>query len=182
MKYNFLVIGFFSLVAMPAVMSQEVAQHRFFAGAYYSFLRDPIVQDGTFDTVYYNHQYLDLNFRFALNRVWRVGVEYNLGFVSFEDAENPFSTTGATLDYDILRARRSKLNLRAGISFSNLSFAGDGPPHKQFVVNRVLGGSYEYRISEVFWINGGFYHHYPWTKVPDKYAMIQPFVGVSVGW
>lgn len=182
MIYKCLVIGFFSLVAMPALRGQEVSRHRFFAGAYYSFDRNPIVLDGTFDTIYSNHHYLDLNFRYALNRVWRVGVEYNLGFVSYKDAENPFSTLGATLDYDILRARRSKLNLRVGISFSNLSLAADDPPQKQFVVNRILGGSYEYRINEVFWINAGFYHHYPWTKVSEKYAMIQPFIGVSVGW
>jgi hypothetical protein len=180
MKRIFLLQLLF-LTAFIHLSAQELNQQKCFLGGYYTFIIDQVVPDGGFDTVGYTHQYLNINFRYALNRVWRVGAEYILMHTSADEVDDPFSTIGLTLDYDILRAKRSKLHLRAGLSFSNLSFAGDGFPQKRFVVNRVFGGSYEYRISNVFWVNGGFYHHLPLNSIEEKYAMVQPFVGICVG-
>lgn len=98
-----------------------------------------------------------------------------------EGVEDPFSTFGVTVDYDVLRAKRSKLNVRAGASFGNLSFAGDVEPKKRFVVNRVIGASYEFRISQMIWLNAGIYGHRPLNKIEYKYAMVQPFIGVCIG-
>lgn len=180
MKRIYFLLSLF-LMASFQLSAQELSQQKYFLGGYYTFIIDPVVPEGSFDTVRFTHQYLNVNFRYALNRVWRVGVEYILMHTSAEEVDDPFSTIGLTLDYDILRAKRSKLHLRAGLSFSNLSFAGDGFPQKRSVVNRVLGGSYEYRISNVFWVYGGFYHHLPLNRIEEKYAMVQPFVGVCVG-
>jgi hypothetical protein len=158
-----------------------VPEQKYFIGAYYTFLIDPVYIAETADSVNFLSQYLNVNFRYALNRVWRVGVEYILTFTSTDEVDDPFSTVGLTMDYDILRAKRSKLHLRAGLSFSNLSLRTEGLPQKTFVVNRVLGGSYEYRIKNVLWVYGGLYHHYPMNKIEFKEAMVQPFLGVCLG-
>ena len=161
--------------------AQEMNQQKYFIGGYYTFLIDPVIPEGTFDSATFTHQYLNVNFRYALNRVWRVGIEYILMHTASDEVDDPFSTFGLTLDYDILRAKRSKLHLRVGLSFSDLSFAGDGYPQKRNVVNRILGGTYEYRFSNVFWVYGGLYHHYPLNNIEEKYAMVQPFIGICVG-
>jgi hypothetical protein len=174
-------ILFFILTWLHSISAQVVREHKYFIGGYYTFLIDKVYVAETADSVNFVSQYLNVNFRYALNRVWRVGAEYILTFSSNEQVDGPFSTVGLTIDYDILRAKRSKAHLRAGLSFSNLSFAGEGLPQKRFVVNRIFGGTYEYRISNVVWLYGGLYHHYPLTKVIDKSAMIQPFIGVCIG-
>jgi hypothetical protein len=176
-----ILLQFLCFTAFIHLSAQGLNQQRYFIGGYYTFIIDQVVPEGGFDTFSYSHQYLNVNFRYALNRAWRVGVEYILTITAADEVDDPFSTFGLTMDYDILRAKRSKLHLRAGLSFSNLSFAGDGFPQKRFVVNRVLGGSYEYRISNVFWVYGGFYHHLPLNAIEDKYAMVQPFIGICVG-
>jgi len=175
------LVSFAILICIHSISAQAVNEQKYFIGGYYTFLIDPVYIAETADSVNLTTQYINFNFRYALNRVWRVGAEYIMTFTSTDDVNDPFSTIGLTIDYDILRAKRSKLHLRAGLSFSNLSFAGEGLPTKRFVVNRVLGGTYEYRISNVVWLYGGLYHHYPLTKVVDKYAMVQPFIGVCVG-
>jgi len=172
------VLVFFSYIKLSA---QHTIDQKYFIGAYYTFLIDPVYIAETADSINLTTHYLNVNFRYALNRVWRVGAEYILAFTSTDEVDDPFSTVGLTIDYDILRAKRSKLNARAGLSFSNLSFRTEGLPQKTFVVNRVLGGSYEYRITNVMWVYGGLYHHFPLNKIEFKEAMIQPFLGVCLG-
>jgi hypothetical protein len=180
MKRIFLLKFVFFMTSVQ-LSAQGLDQQKYFIGGYYTFIVDDIVPEGNADTVNFKHQYLNINFRYALNRVWRVGAEYILTFTSADVVDDPFSTIGLTMDYDILRAKRSKLHVRAGLSFSNLSFAGEGYPERRFVVNRVIGGSYEYRISKVIWVYGGFYHHLPLNRIEDKYAMVQPFIGICAG-
>jgi len=180
MKKIFLLLLFFSTASIQ-LSAQEMNQQKYFVGGYYTFLIDPVIPEGTFDSVTLTHQYLNVNFRYALNRVWRVGVEYILMHTANVEVDDPFSTIGLTLDYDFLRAKRSKLHFRVGLSFSNLSFAGDGYPQKRNVVNRILGATYEYRFSNVFWVYGGLYHHFPLNKIEGKWAMVQPFIGICAG-
>jgi hypothetical protein len=161
--------------------AQELFEQKYFPGAYFAYMVDPIYDETTSDSINLHSQYLNVNFRYALNRVWRVGAEYILTFISSDEVDDPFSTIGLTMDYDILRAKRSKLHLRAGLSFSNFNFLTEGLPEKRSVVNRVFGGSYEYRLNNVLWVYGGLYHHFPLNKIDYKDAMIQPFIGVCVG-
>ena len=178
------IVLFAFLYGMLNNISAQENDQKYFVGGYYAFFHTKIYPDGTNDSVSTDEHFIDINFRYALNKVWRVGIEYNLGYMSNEDVDDPFSTFGVTLDYDILsilRAKKSKLHIRAGLSFSNLSFTDDQLPQKRFVFNRVFGASYEYRISNAFWVTGGFYHHFPFTKIEFKDAMVQPFAGVCVG-
>jgi hypothetical protein len=161
--------------------AQHQPEHKYFVGGYYTFLIDPVIMESTLDTVQLFQNYLNVNFRYAFNHKWRIGAEYIMMITATEGVDDPFSTFGLTVDYDILRAKRSKLNLRVGISFGNLSFAGDVEPKKRFVVNRVIGGSYEFRITKIIWLNAGIYSHLPFNKIEYKYAMVQPFIGVCVG-
>lgn len=178
---NWIAILAFVLINMGTLRAQEMPEQKYFVGAYYTLFIDPVYITETADSINVVSQYLNVNFRYALNRAWRIGAEYILTFTSTDEVDDPFSTVGLTMDYDILRAKRSKLHVRAGLSFSNLSFRTEGLPQKTFVVNRVLGGSYEYRITNVLWVYGGLYHHYPMNKIELKEAMIQPFLGVCLG-
>lgn len=179
--YKTTAISLLIVFSFLKLSAQHTLEHKYFPGAYYTFFIDPVYLAETADSINLTTQYLNLNFRYALNRVWRVGAEYIMTFTSTDEVDDPFSTVGLTIDYDILRAKRSKLHVRAGLSFSNLSFRSEGLPQKTFVVNRVLGGSYEYRITNVFWVYGGLYHHFPLNKIELKEAMIQPFLGVCLG-
>ncbi len=178
------IVIFAFLSCMLNGLSAQDNDQKYFIGGYYSFFYTKIYPDGSNDSLSTDEHFIDVNFRYALGRVWRVGVEYNLGYMSNEEVDDPFSTCGVTLDYDILdilRSKKSKLNLRAGLSISNVSFTDNKLPQKRLVFNRVFGASYEYQISNALWVNGGFYHHFPFTKIEFKDAMVQPFVGVCVG-
>ena len=176
-----ILISFASLICLHSISAQVVNEQKFFIGGYYTFLIDPVYIEETSDSINFVSQYLNVNFRYALNRAWRLGAEYIMTFTSTNEVDDPFSTIGLTIDYDVLRAKRSKLHLRAGLNVSNLSFRIEGLPQKEFVVNRVLGGSYEYRITKVLWVYGGFYHHMPLNRIELKDAMVQPFIGVCIG-
>ncbi len=178
---NWVLIIVITAALIRPLSAQSENVQKYFIGGYYTFLVDPVFIESTSDSIKFKHQHLNINFRYALNGVWRVGAEYILTFTSTDEVDDPFSTVGLTIDYDILRAKRSKLHLRAGLSFSNLSFRTGGLPQKRSVVNRVLGGSYEYRITNVLWVYGGFYHHFPLNRIDFKDAMIQPFIGVCIG-
>lgn len=178
---KWIFISIVILLSVITLRAQVTLDQKYFIGGYYTFLIDPVYIEETSDSINLVSQYLNVNFRYALNRAWRVGAEYILTFTAEDAVDDPFSTVGLTIDYDILRAKRSKLHLRAGLSFSNLSFRTEGLPQKQSVVNRILGGSYEYRISNVVWLYGGFYHHFPLNKIEFKDAMVQPFIGVCIG-
>lgn len=161
--------------------AQDQTEQKYFVGGYYTLLISPYILESTQDSIQLIEHYLNVNFRYAINRELRVGAEYILMFTATEEVEDPFSTIGLTVDYDVLRAKRSKLNLRLGISFGNLSFAGDVEPKKRFVVNRVIGASYEFRITKMIWLNAGIYGHRPLNKIEYKYALVQPFIGVCIG-
>lgn len=178
LKYLIFIVGFFNLIPLCA---QTENSQKYFIGIYYSFFIDLIYIPGTTDSFSLQSHSIDVNFRYALNRAWKVGAEYILTTMAGDQLDDPFSTFGLTLDYNVLRAKKSKLLVRAGLSFSNLSKTSDGFPQKRLVINRLLGASYEYRISNVLWINGGFYHHYPLNKIEFKEPMVLPFVGVAVG-
>lgn len=178
---NWVVIIVITAACIGPLSAQSEKVQKYFIGGYYTFLIDPVYIEETSDSINFVSQYLNVNFRYALNRAWRVGAEYIMTFTSTDEVDDPFSTVGLTIDYDILRAKRSKLHLRAGLSFSNFSVRTEGLPQKTFVVNRVLGGSYEYRITNVLWVYGGLYHHFPLSKIEFKDAMVQPFIGVCIG-
>ncbi len=178
---KWIFISIFLLICGSALVAQKTLDQKYFIGAYYTLLIDPVYIAETADSVDLVSHYLNFNFRYALNRAWRVGAEYIMTFTSTDEVDDPFSTVGVTIDYDILRAKRSKLHVRAGLSFSNLSSRSEGLPQKTFVVNRILGGSYEYRITNVFWVYGGLYHHFPLNRIEFKDAIIQPFIGFYIG-
>ena len=161
--------------------AQQPEDRKYFIGGYYTFLIEPYIVESSLDTVQVTEQFLNVNFRYAFNHKWRIGAEYILMHTATKGINDPFSTFGLTVDYDILRAKRSKLNARVGLSFGNLSYAGDFEPKKRFVVNRIIGLSYEFRITKTIWLNTGFYSHFPLNKIEYKYGMVQPFVGVAVG-
>lgn len=171
----------FLCVASFRLSAQELPQHKYFVGGYYTFLIEPYIMESTLDSVQVFEHYLNVNFRYAIDHNWRVGAEYILMFTATEGVDDPFSTIGLTVDFDVLNAKRSKLNLRVGLSFGNLSFAGDVEPKKRFVVNRVIGASYEFRITQMIWLNAGISGHRPLNKIEYKYAMVQPFIGVCIG-
>ena len=178
---HWVLIFVITAACIGPLRAQSEKVQKYFIGGYYTFLIDPVYIEETSDSINFVSQYLNVNFRYALNRAWRVGAEYILTFTSTDEVDDPFSTVGLTIDYDILRAKRSKLHLRAGLSFSNFSVRTEGLPQKTFIVNRILGGSYEYRISNVLWLYGGLYHHFPLNKIEFKDAMVQPFIGVCIG-
>jgi len=175
------IVIFAFLHAMLNSLSAQENDQKYFIGGYYAFFITEIYPGGTNDSISTSEQYIDINFRYALNRVWRVGVDYNFAFMNSEEVDDPFSTVGISLDYDFLRAKKSKLHIRAGLSFSNLSFTSNELPQKKFVINLLSGGSYEYRISNVLWVYAGLYHHIPLNKIAFKDPMVNPFVGICIG-
>lgn len=180
MKKNILILSMM-LLLLNILRAQEKTNKGFFLGGYYTFLVDPVILEETVDTIKLRHNYINLNVRYALNHKWRIGAEYILVLTSPDQVNDPFYIAGLTVDYDLLRTERSKLHLRAGLSLSNMSFAGDYEPKKKFIINRILGASYEFRITKALWIYAGYYNHYPFNKILYKYSIAQPFIGINIG-
>ena len=163
------------------IKAQDQDYQKYYVGGYYTLLVDPYIMESTNDSIEITQHFINVNFRNALGRNWRIGVEYIVSLVSYEGIEDPFQIFGLTIDYDVLRAKKSKLNLRAGLSMGNLLYAGDFEPKRRSVVNRIIGISYEYKISKIVWLNAGLYGHRPLNNIPGKYALAQPFLGACVG-
>jgi hypothetical protein len=88
-------------VFLPGILNTLLAQQndqKYFIGGYFSFFTTKIYADGTNDSVSTDEHFIEVNFRYALNRAWRVGVEYTLGYMSNEDVDDPFTTFGVTFD------------------------------------------------------------------------------------
>jgi len=167
--------------SITQLSAQEESESKYFIGGYYTIKIGTYIIESSLDTAKVTEQFLNVNFRYAFNHKWRIGAEYILMHTAKGGIDDPFSTFGLTVDYDFLRVKRSKLNLRAGISFSNLSYADVWEPQKRFVFNRIIGLSYEFRITKVIWLNTGFYGHHPLNKIEFKYDMVQPFIGICAG-
>jgi hypothetical protein len=146
-------------------------------GAYFSLLIDPVILATTLDSANVSQYFINTNLRYAFNKKFMAGTELILAFASPEDVNDPFYLVGLTFDYNFLRVEKSKLNIRVGVSFGNLSYADDFEPQRRMVINRVIGGSYEFRINKTIWIYAGYYNHLPLNKIPYKYATAQPFIG-----
>ncbi len=92
---------FYKCILLVFCISHVSAQdndQKYFIGGYYAFFYTKIYPDGSNDSLSTDEHFIDVNFRYALGRVWRVGVEYNLGYMSNEEVDDPFSTFGVTLD------------------------------------------------------------------------------------
>lgn len=153
---------------------------KFYAGCYFTVLIDPVILSTTHDSANVTMYFLNTNIRYAFNKKFMLGSELILAFASPDDVNDPFYLIGLTFDYNVLRAERSKLNFRAGFSFGNLSYAEGAEPQRRTVINRVIGGSYEFRISKSIWLYAGYYNHLPLNKIPYKYATAQPFLGACM--
>ena len=176
------VLGIFlSINGIVFIKAQEQDFQKYFVGGYYSILIEPYILESTGDSVQFAQHFINVNLRYAINHKWRIGIEYLVSLVSYEEISDPFHTFGLTVDYDVLKAAKSKLNLRLGLSTGNLLYAGDFEPKKHSVINRVIGVSYEFKISKIMWLNAGLYGHRPFNKIPYKYALVQPFIGACIG-
>ncbi len=174
-------ISFLFLTSSSLLKSQDEVKRGFYIGGYYTFLIEDMILESTGDSIQYTQHFMNVNLRYALNHKWRLGLEYILSVTPRKEINDPFYVAGLTVDYDILRTKKSKLHLRGGLSLSNLLYAGDFEPKRRTVVNRVLGISYEFKITRAIWICGGLYGHRPLNKIPYKYALAQPFIGACVG-
>lgn len=175
MKWNLLFILIFYMTSGHSQES-KLASH-YAAGGYASLLVDPVILSTSLDSTNITQFFINTNFRYIFNVKFMLGLECILAFVSPEEVDDPFYLTGLTFDYNLLRSKRSKINLRAGISYGNLSYAGDVEPMRRKVINRVIGGSYDFRVSNSIWIYLGYYNHMPLNKIEFKYATAQPFIG-----
>ena len=178
---KFIIILSLLFIGCTSIQAQTQEYQKYLVGGYYTFLIEPYILESTNDSVQFTQHFINVNFKYAFNHKWRVGMEYIVSIVSFEGIEDPFHTVGLTIDYDVLRAKKSKLNLRVGVSAGNLLFAGDFEPKRRSVINRILGISYEFKISKTMWLNGGIFGHKPFNKISYKYALVQPFIGACVG-
>ncbi len=168
-------------ICFNSLKAQVKGKSEFYLGGYYTFLIDPVILESTGDTVQLRHQYFNINLRYALSYKWRIGAEYILVLTSPEEVKDPFYIAGLTVDYDILRVKKSKLHVRVGLSLSDIVFAGDFEPKRRTVINRIIGASYEFRVTKAFWIYAGYYNHFPINKIPYKYSIAQPFIGICFG-
>lgn len=152
----------------------------FYTGCYFTVLIDPVILSTTLDSTNVTTYFLNTNIRYAFNKKFMLGSELILAFASPDAVNDPFYLAGLTFDYNLLRVERSKINFRVGISFGNLSYTEGSEPQRRTVINRVIGGSYEFRVSKVIWLYAGYYNHLPLNKIPYKYATAQPFLGACI--
>ncbi|MEP7195411.1 MAG: hypothetical protein ABI851_02760 [Saprospiraceae bacterium] len=125
-------------------------------------------------------RYLNINSQLRFKKNWRIGFEFNLANVDGENVDNPFYLTGLTLDYDLLRSKEVSLYLRTGVSYGNLSFAGEEDVAKRIVVNRIIGISASFKLYKFLIFYGGFYNHFPLNKIENKFGISQPFIGLGI--
>lgn len=175
-----ILISIVILISISSISSQAQENKGFYLGGYYTLLIEETLLESNKDTIQFLLHCMNVNLRYAINHKWRFGIEYILSITSHDKIEDPFHTLGLTVDYDVLRTKKSKLHLRGGLSLSNILYAGDYEPKRRTVLNRVIGVSYEFRISSAFWLNAGINGHRPLNKIPYKYAFVQPFIGACV--
>ena len=147
-------------------------------GIYYTAVADYEQRTTSGATYTMWERYLDVSVRYKLAKSWRIGMEFIGVIVKGEGIKNPFFLTNTFVDYDIFRSKKMSLNIRGGVGFGNILFAGDEEPTKRLTVNRTIGISYEYRAYRNFWIHTGYFNHFPLNNIKFKYGIAQPFVGV----
>lgn len=179
MKIN-VTIFIFMLTGICSAHAQEKFKSSINLGGYYTFLISPVIIEATGDSATLHENYLNINVKYTKNIKWSFSAEYILIFTSPDVVDDPFYITGISVDYNLLRAKKSKIQIRAGLSIGNIVFADDFEPKKQTVVNRIIGVTYDFRISNRIWLYAGYYNHFPLNNIPYKYSIAQPFIGAYI--
>lgn len=150
------------------------------AGLYYSLVIDKVLKEPGFDTINLPQHNAGISGLISISDRLQVGVEYILTIVKPSDKSESYSTLGLVLDYNIVNSSLHALEVRLGLSSSDILFAGEGVPSRQWIINRIIGLSYSFRVKQPFWIEAGFYHHFPLNKISQKYGHALPFLGAYV--
>lgn len=172
MKALIIVFVFFH----TQLLAQETTNGNLFIGANFSYVPD---YDQNKNGVRYTMRkyYYNINIGYQFAKRWKTGLEMMVADVRGENVPTPFYLTGLHVDFDVLQSEFINIYFRGGLSISNLSFAGDEEPTKRFVVNRIIGAAVEFKATKRFWINMGYYNHFPLNNIQYKYGLANPFLG-----
>ena len=66
---NWVVIIVITAACIGSLSAQSENVQKYFIGGYYTFLIDPVYIEETSDSINFVSQYLNVNFRYALNRM-----------------------------------------------------------------------------------------------------------------
>src|SRR5688572_11099258 len=137
MKKIIFITFFFACTITLKSQSDEV--RRFYVGGYYSLLIEEVLLERTGDPIQFMHHFISVNAKYALSHKWRIGTEYIVSLTNFKEIDDPFHVVGFFAEYDFLRSKKSKINVRGGLSFGNLLYAGDFEPKRRSVINSLFG-------------------------------------------
>jgi hypothetical protein len=162
------------------LFSQERERHDI--GAFFVALknRDEIVAPNI-EKSYLWEYYMNITYRYRVLKKLYAGAEYNYAVITGDQQDGaPFYIIGLFSDYDIFQHKGLSFTGRLGLSNSNLSFAGDEAPTRRNIINRIFGIHAELKIHKAFWIQLGYFNHYPLNKIKYKYGIAHPVLGLRV--
>ncbi len=169
------------LVIISVISSNIFSQNRdnknMFVGGFFSYVLDNKQLHTNGESYVQREYYYNINVGYQFTKRWKTGMELMLADIHGDNVPTPFYLTGLHVDFDVLQSEFINIYFRGGLSISNLSFAGDEEPTKRFVTNRVIGAAIEFKATKRFWINMGYYNHFPLNNIKYKYGLANPFLG-----
>lgn len=175
MKNHILII--IVLITISNIGAQAPAKGDMYIGGFFTFLSDAETLSALNDEFTLYSYFFNTNLAYQLSNRWRLGMELMIIQLQGGDATDQFYLTGLSTDYALLRADKFAWYLRGGVSLSNLSYAGDVAPTTRFVINRIIGTSFEFELAKRFWLTVGYYNHFPLNNIRFKYGLVNPHIG-----
>ena len=172
-----LVLLIITSVTVGNLFCQNSEKGNMFIGGFFTYVPDNEQFRSNGDRYVQREYYYNINVGYQFAKRWKTGLEMMVADVRGENVPTPFYLTGLHVDFDVLQSEFINIYFRGGLSISNLSFAGDEEPTKRFVVNRIIGAAVEFKATKRFWINMGYYNHFPLNNIQYKYGLANPFLG-----
>ena len=175
MKNHFQII--IVLITISNIGAQAPAKGDMYIGGYFTYLSDPVRLSAQSDEFTMHNYFFNTNLAYQLSNRWRLGMELMVIQLQGGDANDQFYLTGLSTDYALVRADKFAWYLRGGVSLSNLSYTDDVAPSNRFVINRIIGTSFEFELAKQFWLTAGYYNHFPLNNIRLKSGLVNPHIG-----
>lgn len=169
-------------ICTTKIIAQTETYDRYSIGINYALFADPGIKDDLGIPYTLWEHYISLQCHYHFKKQWRLGAEYVHTIIEGKHIDNPFYILGMMIDYDVLKSNKLALYFRGGLNGSNLSFPGKIEPIKHTIINRVFGGSLEFKIYRSIQFCTGYYSYTPFNKHQSKFGVIQPFIGFNMSW
>ncbi len=177
MNFRFVLLSIVLVSSLNVLKGQD--DSRWELGGYYTYLSNRIDPDNL--NLRLGEHFLNVHGRYRFAKRWKAGVELLGITISGSNLlDNPYTIIGTYIDWILINGDKAKLNIRGGLSTGNILFVGDELPRKQWVINRIIGTTLDIKLNRVFYLQFGYFNHFPLNNIKFKYGIAQPVLGVYV--